>query len=385
MTSHILLSEVAIQPIPTSVSIGRLPASDVPGLFNASMSDPDQANMFMRMFFILQALGQRELALDMQAKALASRSFYRVSEPSKPGIRLLALMGPGDMMDNTPFEFVVENADIRLDFLFLMPDQPLSDVIPDHDVAIVALSESDKNRPLLARMDELFALWPRPILNRPEHITRCARDVAYQLLKDVPGLRIPQTQRLVREQECGMSFPITIRPIDTHAGQGFEKLKSNEDFVAYYEAHPEPEFFIAEYFDYRSPDGLFRKYRIVLIDGAPYLCHLAISDHWIVHYVSANMAASEWKRNEEASAMESFDRDFAVRHENAFAAIYEGLGLDYVVLDCGETPDGCLLLFEVDVAGWIHATDPVDVFPYKLKYMQKAFDAFRGLLAKSLA
>jgi hypothetical protein len=78
--------------------------------------------------------------------------------------------------------------------------------------------------------------------------------------------------------------------------------------------------------------------------------------------------------------MESFDQDFAVRHHAAFGTIANRLGLDYVILDCGEKRDGRLLLFEADIGGWIHATDPVDIFPYKQKVMQKAFGAFRTML-----
>jgi hypothetical protein len=141
------------------------------------------------------------------------------------------------------------------------------------------------------------------------------------------------------------------------------------------------EFFVAEHIDYRSNDGLYRKCRIALIDGKPYVCHLAISDNWIVHYKSAGMQLSEQKRVEEAAMMESFDRDFAARHWVVFRSIAERLDLDYVILDCGEMRDGRLVLFEVDIGGWIHATDPIDMFPYKPPVMQKAFDAFRTMLA----
>ena len=49
-----------------------------------------------------------------------------------------------------------------------------------------------------------------------------------------------------------------------------------------------------------------------------------------------------------------------------------------------ETRDGRLLLFEADSRGWIHATDPVDLFPYKPAVMQKAFDGFRTMLLKHM-
>lgn len=382
MTPKFQLAELEIKPILTSLRIGSLTAAAVPELINDAISDPDPSNMFMRMFYILQTLAQREPALDMQAKALSLRSIYRIMAPSRPEIRLLAIMGPGDMIDNIPLEFIIDNAGIRLDLLFLSPDQPLPTVIPDHDVAIVSFSESDRNRPLLARMEKLYASWPRPILNRPDHIVRCARDIACKLLSDIPELHVPTTQRIQPDAAIEMAFPVTIRPVGSHAGRGFAKLDSTADFRAYLKAFASPEYYISPYIDYRSEDGSFRKYRIVLIDGRPFLCHLAISDHWMVHYHAAKMTECAEKRREEAEVMQNFDSDFARRHGKALSLISDRLGLEYVVLDCAEMPDGRLLLFEVDIAAWVHATDREEFFSYKAITMQKAFDAFKNLLKK---
>jgi hypothetical protein len=381
----IKLGEIGILPIDSSLNIGRAPASSIPAMINEAMGDSDPANMYMRMYYLMQALGQRELALGMQAKALERRCTYRIAEPGTPAIRLLAIMAPGDMMDNAPLEYIVDNSDIRLDLLFLLPDQTLPGLIPDHDVAIIAVSQSDKHLPLLARLGALASAWPRPVLNHPYRIVNCARDAAYRLLNDIPGLLIPETRRIERAQALqAWEFPLTIRPIDTHGGKGLARLADAAEARAYVAARPEREFYVAAYVDYRSEDGLFRKFRVALIDGKPYICHLAISEDWIVHYINADMRISARKRAEEAALMGSFDSDFAARHRSAFSAIADRFGLDYVILDCGEMRDGRLVLFEADVGGWIHSTDPADIFPYKPKVMQKAFDAFRNMLAKRM-
>ena len=377
---NVILAEVELVPLLSSASIGRMPASMIPELIARAHEDPDPANMFMQMFHILLALGQDDFAADMQTRALERRCLYRMAGPATPALRLLALMGPGNRMDNAPLEFVIEDSDIRLDLMYLVPDQELPEIIPDHDVAMVALSESDRNQPLLRRMEDWLTDWPRPVLNRPHHVRRCARDTASQLLNGIPGLLMPDTRKFRRRQISGLRFPTTIRPIDTHAGKGLAKLDTAAELDAYLAINPDIEFFVADHVDYRNDDGLYRKVRIALIDREPYVCHLAISDDWIVHYVSAGMQLSEHKRVEEAAMMESFDRDFAVRHCVAFHGIAERLELDYVILDCGEMPDGRLVLFEADIGGWIHATDPVDTFPYKGPVMQKAFDAFRTML-----
>jgi len=146
---------------------------------------------------------------------------------------------------------------------------------------------------------------------------------------------------------------------------------------------PEVEFYISRFVDYRGTDGLFRKYRIVLIEGRPFVCHMAISSHWMIHYLNAGMSESPEKRAEEARFMESFDGDFAHRHAAAFRAIYERMGLDYLGIDCGETADGSLLIFEVDSNMIVHAIDPVEVFPYKQPQMRKVFTAFRSMLVNA--
>src|SRR5262249_4382159 len=116
-----------------------------------------------------------------------------------------------------------------------------------------------------------------------------------------------------------------------------------------------------------------------------FACHMAISDHWIIHYLNAGMRESEAKRAEEARFMAEFEHDFARRHAGALRAICERVGLDYFAVDCGETADGRLLLFEADVAMIVHSMDPPDLFPYKLPQMQKVRDAFRAMLRKNCA
>ena len=144
------------------------------------------------------------------------------------------------------------------------------------------------------------------------------------------------------------------------------------------------EFYISRFVDYRGEDGLFRKYRIVLIEGRPFICHMAISSHWMIHYLNAGMTESAEKRAEEARFMANFDEEFALRHADAFRAIYERMGLDYLGIDCGETADGSLLIFEVDSNMVVHALDPVDIFPYKQPQMRKVFAAFRQMLINAM-
>ncbi len=366
-------------------AITRKTITDIPQMVHDAAGDTNLGNIFMRMFYIASALGQNELALDMQTKALEHNCIYRVNSLPAPKIRLLAMMGAGNMLDNTPLDFLIEHSDIQLDLLYISPEKDLPCSLPNHDVVFIALAESDKNNPTLKKIAEILPLLPQPYINHPENIMNCARHKIAPILQNVPGLLMPQTHRMRRNQLDEFTFPITIRPIDTHAGKGFEKINNSDELNLYLERYIEnDEFYISVFIDYISDDKCYRKLRIALIDRKPFICHLAISENWIVHYNSSGMELSEHKRAEEQAVMENFDHDFAVKHHEALFAIADRLNLDYVVIDCAETQNGELLLFEADPRCWVHATDSIEIFPYKPAVMQKAFDAFRFLLLKTM-
>jgi hypothetical protein len=153
--------------------------------------------------------------------------------------------------------------------------------------------------------------------------------------------------------------------------------------VQYLRASPENSFFIASFVNYSGPDGLYRKYRVVLVDGVPYAGHMGVSAHWMIHYLNAGMAQSHEKRAEEASFMRDFEHGFAQRHRLGLQSVHQRFGLEYLVMDCAETHDGALFVFEVDAGAVVHSMDPPELFPYKVPAMERVFDAFRDLLLRT--
>jgi hypothetical protein len=216
-------------------------------------------------------------------------------------------------------------------------------------------------------------------------------------LAGVPGIFSPKSVAvsrfdLNRVVRCGRGiegldnpndpFPCLIRPVESHAGAGLAMVRDRDELVVYLRASCGEKFFATSFEDYSGPDGLYRKSRVAFIDRQPFLCHMAISSHWMVHYLNAGMTESAEKREEEARAMAEFDAGFARRHAAAFAALHERLGFDYYSIDCGETRDGRLLVFEADAAAIIHLMDPPDMFPYKQPQMRRVFAAFEDLLRR---
>ena len=333
----------------------------------------------------------------MQRRALGMQQIYHLPAPEAPARRVLAIMAPGDMTANTPLDSLLEDSDVALSLLYLTPDLPVPAVLPEHDVVFVAVGESGENRATLVWLTEVLRTWPKPVVNAPDKIIRLSRDGVSAMLHDVPGIAIPVTARIERTQliEIGNrqlrieqalpngGYPAIVRPFDSQGGKGLVKVDAPADLETYLQDNPDDAFFMSRFVDYSRADGLFRKFRVVWIAGKPFACHMAISSHWMIHYVNADMDASAAKRAEEAQFMRDFDADFAQRHRDSLAAIKRLAGLDYFAIDCAETADGRLLVFELDNAMLVHDTDAPEVYPYKHPQMRRLFDAFRAMLIRS--
>ncbi|MFL5255915.1 MAG: hypothetical protein ACJ8AI_24080, partial [Rhodopila sp.] len=276
--------------------------------------------------------------LDLQARALALSPIYRVRNQavSPQPVRLLALVAPGDLMVNAPLDFITNAIDVRLDLLYLLPGQPLPAVIPDHDVAFFAIGEADAAT--LARLQRLFDAWPRPALNNPRFLPLLARDALARSLAGVPAILSPPTIAVTRavlaahlggHQALGIPYPCLIRPLGSHAGTGLTRAEGPADLADYLHRMVSRHFYLTAYEEYADADGLYRKSRIAFIDRQPFLCHMASSTAWMVHYLNAGMSDSADRRAAEAYAMANFETGFVRRHAAAFAALHDRLGFDY--------------------------------------------------------
>lgn len=364
-------------------------------LLDKYVFEPGNAAALIDLSILSQLEGGVEEGLARQAEALALRRLYRSPfAGAAPGLRLLAFAAPGDIGTNTPLEFLLEGSDVALTTLYVVPGEPCPDAIPEHDLAIVAAGESDANKPVLDEIARMAADWPKPVINLPDRIALLGRERLCALMSKVPSIEMPLTERIDRTTLAAIAagtvpltavladaaFPLIIRPVDSHAGRGLQKLDDAAAMGLYLAERAERAFFISRFVDYRSADGLFRKYRIVFVAGQPFACHMAITDQWMIYYLNAGMSESAAKRAEEERFMANFASDFAARHEAALAALAEKVGLDYFGIDCAETADGKLLLFEADIAMIVHLMDSVALYPYKAPQMRKVFAAFIAML-----
>jgi hypothetical protein len=346
---------------------------------------------------IAQLLGEKQTGLAVQQEVLRSHRLFRLPCASgQPRLRVLALAAATDMGSNTPIEFLLEESGIELMVLYVIPDAELPSPLPDHDVAIVIASDSEDCRDALDKIDGAAASWPRPLLNSPRLVSSLDRDKLYRLLDGIEGLEVPATLVVTRDRlievaqssdELGdiaenLAFPVIVRPRGSHAGSGLAKIEDANGLAEYLDGRREELFFVSRFVDYSSEDRQFRKYRLAVVDGQPFACHMAIADRWDIWYLNAGMAQNPEKRLEEEMWMRTFDAGFGRRHRTALTQMADRIGLEYFTVDCAETADGALLIFEIDNTAVVHNMDHAHVFPYKPAQMRRIFDAFAAMLVR---
>jgi hypothetical protein len=170
-----------------------------------------------------------------------TRIFRQPAASASADVRLLAFMSAGHYLANMPIEFLLDGSNVTLDMVYVLPGLPLPQPLPDHDVAFVAVAESNENQSLLRELAATLRSWPRPVINRPERIAPLTRDGTWSLLKAFPRLVVPINARIGRAtlEKAGIGevqietllegagFPIIARPLDSHLGDGLRKLANS--------------------------------------------------------------------------------------------------------------------------------------------------------------
>ncbi|HLZ74113.1 hypothetical protein [Phenylobacterium sp.] len=360
---------------------------------------PHDAGARLDFASLLLLAGDRKSGLEMQAMALAQTQVYRRVFGNGRGLRVLAFLAPGDLAANTPLDYLLEASDVDLTLVYCNGPPPAFEDLPDHDVAILAVNRSEETADLLSQLQGVFDDWPRPVVNgRPERIAALTPNRLSATLAGHRRLACPDTRRLSRrrllaatrstspEPWDGPLFPVVIRPVAAETGRQPEKVDLIGALDACLAQIPDGDVEVAAFYDYSGQDGLFRKFRVAVIDGKPHIDHVAVSPHWRARYCS--LASLDWglgDRTQEARLMATFTETFALRHRVAFDTLVEAVQLDYFDIDCAESIDGRLLVFEAGVAMLTHAADPPHLHAMRAPAASRISAAFVAALTARAA
>jgi hypothetical protein len=249
-------------------------------------------------------------------------------------------------------------------------------------VVFSTLADAHRDGGRLAQAAAVCAALGRPVLNPPGAIARTARDFATSVFAGVPDMITPAVRaiRPAALQRLPIGSPVLVRPADAHGGENLVRLASAADRDAYLAGAPEDQLLLTRFHDFRSPDGYWRKYRLIFVDRRVYPCHLAIGEDWLLHYWRVDMAACGWKQAEEGRFLDDWRGVFGPRAAAAAETAARRLDLDFGGMDCALAADGRLLLFEANACMLLHLDEPAAAFPAKHRHVPPIRDAFTRLV-----
>jgi len=227
-----------------------------------------------------------------------------------------------------------------------IPPGPLVNYIADPDSHGNALAKA------VALVDRLG----RPCFNPPRLVVRTQRDEVARRLAGIPGLRVPATLRLTPAHprdfpaavaSQGLSYPVIVRLAGDHGGVSMVRVDGPDGWDAVFQLPwGGRAVYLTEFFDYRDPDGLYRKHRIALVRGLPLARHVIIGRDWLLH-VSKRIDEPRFL-DEEIGRLRAFDTVALPAIRSTLAEIHKRIGLDYFGIDCHLADDGTLTLFEAN-------------------------------------
>jgi len=304
---------------------------------------------------------------------------YRGAGVATPVLLLVSARG-----GNIPTEHLLDDRIFAVSALYAEVYDPAV-ALPPHALVFNAIGDADLCAEALVRAQEVLARTAAPAINPPSQVRRTGRAANARRLGKLPGVSAPMIRTVPRSAlleagGSGLAFPLLLRAPGFHTGQHFARVERAEDLPAAAAALPGDELLAIEYLDARGPDGMARKYRVMIIDGGLYPLHLAVSADWKVHYFTAAMAANAAHRAEEQSFIEDMPAVLGPRAMTALARIGRSLGLDYAGVDFALGADGRVLLFEANATMVVHPPDPDPMWDYRRAPIGRVLGAVRRML-----
>lgn len=212
---------------------------------------------------------------------------------------------------------------------------------------------------------------PRPWFNHPDRIRATSRDQVSGRLQGIPGISAPKVVRCRPERiediqdaiaENAIAYPVLARAVGSHRGRSMVRIDGPDAAQAFMAClSADAELYICPFVDFSDADGLYRKYRVAMIGGQPFLNSLVTSAHWNVHASSRIWNAATIA--EERAAVDGFAAGLGARLAPRLAQIHRRLGLDYFGVDFAMTADGSMLVFEANAVMDMLGSGPSSLEP----------------------
>lgn len=350
--------------------------------------NPDFAIAHMNLTAIYMETGRTVEAQICRERAYQSQRVF-IEHEGNPQHRVLILYA-GKASGNIPFETLLPTQTCcRIKYVIDYAAEAEDKNLPPYDLVFNAIGEPDIVVSMADRLQHFMNFCSRPLLNPPKVVERTQRHRLSALLEGIQNVVVMPCVRVENQNlsnvvpaDSGLAFPLLIRPVGSHGGDGLE-LCDTVQVLKDKAAAIDKICYLTQYADYKSTDGYYRKYRMIYVDREPFPYHLAISTSWKVHYQSADMQQHDWRIEEERRFLE---HPLAVLGEGAMSAISQigqRLDFDYGGIDFALLPEGKVLVFEANPTMLVHREANLGKLAYKNIHVQRIVDAFARLLTRA--
>jgi hypothetical protein len=219
------------------------------------------------------------------------------------------------------------------------------------------ITEPEHNEKVLETLRKLLRETRGKIINRPEAVVGSTRDQVAKRLAGISGLVVPKAIRLPGSkphllgpaiEQKGLQFPIILRRAGMHTGRTMMLVEDSTGLPDTMEG--EGDLIATEFVDFRSTDGLYRKYRAFFIGSQIIFRHMLVSDNWNVHAADRRrfMAERQHLLDEEEQLFGKTEGSFPETVCRALQSVRDRMDLDYFGMDFAILPNGDVVLFEAN-------------------------------------
>ena len=365
-------------------------------------ADPESRPAHAGLFYACTALGDAHAAAVYLARALMLRSIitlpYRgMGEPVS--ILLLQSIQAGNALVQRLLDDRIFATHVLL-VEFYQQGTPL----PPHDVVFNAIGDADIRAEALAASQAVLMQTDAPVLNAPQAVLATTRVGNANRFVGIPGIRtartvsLPQAVLVTAEANSvlaahGLSFPLLLRAPGFHMGKHFVRVERPSELREVVDGlgkrlgktgstTPESNLLVMEFLDGRGADDLYRKYRVLFVDGQMLPVHLAACEDWKIHYFSAEMAQHPERRAEDERFLASMPAVLGPGVMSALTAIRDTLALDYAGVDFGVDSEGNLLLYEANANMAVIRPGPEVIWDYRRPAIERIYTAVHAMLRR---
>ncbi len=285
----------------------------------------------------------------------------RAKRRCPPRVRCVAVLAaPGAA--NTPTDFLLDREALFVQPLFVLPgyDYPIAALRDRFDVLFNAVSDPDAAPAALRQAANLSAAIGRVTLNPPSAVACTTRDAMAHRLTGLAGIIMPITIRCDRAAlgeglPAALRFPVLLRPIGSHGGKGLVRVDTQAALSAERATMSSTELYVTQYHGFGSPDGFWRKYRVIFVGATPYPYHVSIGSDWLNHYFRTETNRDANLQAEEAEFLCEPAATLGERAWHSLLQLPRIVGLDYFGVDFALDAQGRVIIFECNAAMRVRA------------------------------